>query len=145
MVNRPIPEVMSAESLIGDRVINPDGEDLGKIEEIMIEMDTGKVNYAVLSFGGIMGMGDKLFAIPWHLLRVDPDNRQFVLNIEKERLKTAPGFDKNDWPRMADPEWSREIGGFYGQSQSYQWGRQEKERRRDIPGRRSTDREPIEI
>jgi sporulation protein YlmC with PRC-barrel domain len=145
MVNRPIPEVMSAESLIGDRVINPDGEDLGKIEEIMIEMDTGKVNYAVLSFGGIMGMGDKLFAIPWHLLRVDPDNRQFVLNIEKERLKTAPGFDKNDWPRMADPEWSREIGGFYGQSQSYQWGRQEKERRSDIPGRRSTDREPIEL
>jgi hypothetical protein len=129
---------MSAESLIGDKVINLQGEDLGKIEEIMIEMESGKVDYAVLSFGGIMGMGDKLFAIPWHLLRLDPENRQFILNVDKERLKTAPGFDKNNWPRMADPEWSREINSFYGHG--YQ-----QERRSDEPGRRTSDREPLEL
>jgi sporulation protein YlmC with PRC-barrel domain len=111
----PGPEVMSAESLIGDKVVNTLGEDLGKLEEIMIDMDSGHVNYAVLSFGGLFGIGDKLFAIPWKLLRLDPDNKQFICDIPKDKLERAPGFDKDNWPRMGDRDWGREVHTYYGQ------------------------------
>jgi sporulation protein YlmC with PRC-barrel domain len=133
----PGPDIMSAESLIGDRVVNREGEDLGKIEEIMLETENGRIAYAVLSFGGLMGMGDKLFAIPWNLLQLDAQQRRFILNVSKERLKTAPGFDKNNWPRMADQEWSREIAGFYGQI--VDWIGPGSDRRSNLAGRRTGD------
>jgi sporulation protein YlmC with PRC-barrel domain len=118
----PGPEVLSAESLIGDKVVNPQGEDLGKIEEIMIDMGSGQVNYAVLSFGGIFGIGDKLFAIPWKLLRLDPDNKRFICDIPKDKLERAPGFDKNNWPRMSDRDWGREVHTYYGQDPYWEKG-----------------------
>src|SRR6266545_4609381 len=65
--------VMGASTLTGDSVRNPAGEDLGKIEEIMIDVPTGRVAYAVLSFGGFLGLGDKLFAVPWGNLTLDED------------------------------------------------------------------------
>jgi sporulation protein YlmC with PRC-barrel domain len=133
----PGPDIMSADSLIGDRVVNREGEDLGKIEEIMLETENGRIAYAVLSFGGLMGMGDKLFAVPWNLLQLDTQERRFILNVSKERLKTAPGFDKNNWPRMADTEWSEEIAGFYGQS--VEWVRPGSDRRSNLAGRRTGD------
>ena len=108
----PGPEVMSASSLIGDKVVNFEGEDLGKIEELMIDMDDGRVNYAVLSFGGFLGIGDKLFAIPFQSLRLDTENKQFVLNVDKERLRNAPGFDKHDWPTMSHA-WGEDIHRYY--------------------------------
>ena len=110
----PGPRLMSASTLEGDKVVNSEGEDLGKVEEIMLEVGTGEVAYAVLSFGGVMGMGDKLFAIPWKSLKLDPKNHQFVLDVDKERLKDAPGFDKDDWPDMADPRFRTDVHGFYG-------------------------------
>jgi sporulation protein YlmC with PRC-barrel domain len=113
-IKGPGPEVMSAETLIGDKVVSPAGEDLGKIEEIMIEMESGRVAYAVLSFGGIFGIGDKLFAIPWKLLRLDPENRQFVCHVDKAKLEKAPGFDKTSWPKMTDREWGRKLHSYYG-------------------------------
>src|SRR3569623_2906303 len=67
----PGPQVMAADTLQGDKVVNPKGENLGKIEDIMIDVASGRVAYAVLSFGGILGIGDKLFAIPWHALTLD--------------------------------------------------------------------------
>ena len=110
----PGPEVMGAYTLVGDKVSNAQGENLGKIEEIMIDMASGRVAYAVMSFGGIMGMGEKLFAIPWKSLQLDTANKQFLLNVDKERLKNAPGFDKNAWPRMADERWATEVHTYYG-------------------------------
>ncbi|MBI5440799.1 MAG: PRC-barrel domain-containing protein [Deltaproteobacteria bacterium] len=109
----PGPEVMGANDLVGDHVVNSKGERLGKIEEIMIDMGTGKVAYAVLSFGGILGIGDKLFAIPWSALRLDPANKQFVFDVDKERLDKAPGFDKDHWPHMADMKWAQEIHSYW--------------------------------
>src|SRR5690348_4501619 len=97
--------VMSGSSLTGDRVKNPEGEDLGKVDEIMIDVPTGRVAYAVVSFGGVLGMGTKLFAIPWTSFTLDEDNKCFLLNVPKDRLKAAPGFDKDNWPDMADPNW----------------------------------------
>lgn len=98
----PGPDVMAAETLQGDDVINHQGEKLGSIEDIMLDVTSGKVAYAVLSFGGILGMGDKLFAIPWGALTLDADRKCFVLDVPKDRLQNAPGFDKDHWPAMAD-------------------------------------------
>ena len=109
----PGPFVMAAETLAGDSVVNRDGEDLGTLEHIMIDVRSGRVAYAVLSFGGFLGMGDKLFAIPWSALRIDPPNHRFILDVDKETLKNAPGFDKDHWPSMADEKWAREVHTYY--------------------------------
>lgn len=107
-------KVMSASTLKGDKVINPEGEDLGKVEEFMIDIETGCVAYAVLSFGGIMGMGDKLFAIPMQALTLDEDKKAFILNVPKEKLKKASGFDKHHWPDMATSDFMSETYSFFG-------------------------------
>lgn len=110
--------VLSAGTMIGDKVRNPQGEDLGKLEDIMISTEEGCIEYAVLSFGGVMGMGDKLFAIPWEALQIDTEAKEFVLDVPRDRLEKAPGFDKEHWPDMADPQWGSEIRSYYGYERS---------------------------
>jgi sporulation protein YlmC with PRC-barrel domain len=109
------PRVLSAGTLKGDPVRNAAGEDLGKIEEFMIDLESGRVAYAVLSFGGFLGMGDKLFALPWSALTLNTDQHEFLLNVNKEVLKKAPGFDKNNWPDMTDRTWGAGVHKYYGQ------------------------------
>ena len=113
-MNRPTNVVLSASRVTGDKVRNLRGEELGKIEEVMIDLDHGRVAYAVLSFGGFLGVGGKLFAIPWDALEVDLQEHEFVLDVDKERLDSAPGFDKNHWPQMADRQWATAIHQCYG-------------------------------
>jgi sporulation protein YlmC with PRC-barrel domain len=110
----PGPALMGADTLIGDSVVNAADQDLGDIKEIMLDMQTGQVAYAVLSFGGFLGMGDKLFAVPWQALHLDTVHKRFVLDIDKDRLQNAPGFDKHAWPDMADAQWVQHIHSFYG-------------------------------
>ena len=110
----PGPGLMGATTLVGDDVCNPHGEDVGEIKEIMLDMRNGEVAYAVLSFGGFLGMGEKLFAVPWRALQLDTENKRFVLNVDQDRLKNAPGFHKSNWPDMADQSWAREIHTYYG-------------------------------
>jgi sporulation protein YlmC with PRC-barrel domain len=110
----PGPSLMGADTLLGDSVVNGANDDLGDIKEIMLDMNTGQVAYAVLAFGGFLGMGEKLFAVPWQALHLDTVNHRFVLDVDKERLKTAPGFDKDAWPDMADVQWANQIHSFYG-------------------------------
>lgn len=110
----PGPELMGADTLIGNDVYNQKDEDLGDIKEIMLDMASGRIAYAVLSFGGVLGMGTKLFAVPWSALKLDTVNKRFVLNSEKERLENAPGFDKDSWPNMADATWAQSIHSYYG-------------------------------
>lgn len=106
--------VLSASTLAGDHVQNSAGEDLGKVNEIMIDIPSGKVAYAVLSFGGFLGMGNKLFALPWSALKLDEGKKCFVLDVDKKKLENAPGFDKDNWPDMADTTWRNEIFSYYG-------------------------------
>ena len=106
--------VLSASTLSGDRVRNPAGEDLGKVDEIMIDIPSGRVAYAVVSYGGLLGLGNKLFAVPWSALEVDEDEKCFILNVDKETMENAPGFEKNNWPDMADTTWGSEVYGHYG-------------------------------
>ena len=110
----PGPHLMGAETLIGNDVYNTKEENLGNIKEIMLDMRTGTIGYAVLSFGGFLGMGEKLFAVPWSALKLDTQNKRFILSVDKNRLKDAPGFDADHWPDMVDQTWSNEIHSFYG-------------------------------
>jgi sporulation protein YlmC with PRC-barrel domain len=110
----PSRRVLAASSLAGDSVKNRHGEDLGAITEIMIDIPSGRVAYAVLSFGGFLGMGNKLFALPWSMLTVDEDRKCFVVDIDKTTLENAPGFDKDQWPDMANPAWATKVHTYYG-------------------------------
>lgn len=108
------PQLLSATTLIGDGVRNLQDQDLGKIEDFMIDTNDGRVAYAVLSFGGFMGMGDKLFAVPMDALELDTEDKCFVLDKSKETLKDAPGFDKSNWPDTASSAWRESIHSYYG-------------------------------
>lgn len=105
---------LSASTMMGDTVRNPQGDELGTIKEIMLDVDTGRIAYAVLDMGGFLGFGNKLFATPWMALRLDPEHHEFVLDIAKDRLKDAPGFDQDDWPDFSNREWGIEIYTYYG-------------------------------
>jgi sporulation protein YlmC with PRC-barrel domain len=110
----PGPALMGAGTLMGEDVVNRTDDDLGDIKEIMIDMRTGEVAYAVLSFGGMLGIGTKLFAVPWQALQLDTINKRFVLDVSKDRLESAPGFDPDSWPDMSDATWTSQIHNFYG-------------------------------
>ncbi|MEM6649061.1 MAG: PRC-barrel domain-containing protein [Pseudomonadota bacterium] len=105
--------LLSSSSIHGDSVKNHSGEDLGNIEDLMVNLNDGHIEYAVLSFGGFLGMGDKYFAVPFERLTVDEKNECMVLNVDKELLKDAPGFDKDNWPNFADPTFKQTISSYY--------------------------------
>ncbi|MFN3882948.1 MAG: PRC-barrel domain-containing protein [Nitrincola lacisaponensis] len=105
--------LLSAATITGDEVCNLKNEKLGKIQDIMLDMAEGKIRYAVLSSGGFLGMGDRLFAVPWTALKLDQEQKRFTLDVDTERLKKAPGFNKDKWPNMADPNWNSTIDSYY--------------------------------
>jgi sporulation protein YlmC with PRC-barrel domain len=108
--------VLGATTLTGDRVRNAAGDDLGKVHEIMLDVARGRLAYAVLSFGGFLGIGDKLFAVPWSAMTFDQQAHEFVLDVPREVLESAPGFDKDNWPDMADPGYGSKIFSHYGKT-----------------------------
>jgi len=105
-----------AQDLIGMKVFNTKGEDLGKVDDLVIDAPSGKIRYAALSHGGFLGMGDKLFAVPWDQFKLTRDvakNRvDLVLNVNRETLENAPGFNKSSWPTMANSDWQH-IDQYY--------------------------------
>jgi len=107
------PQVLSADTLKNEKVINAAGENLGNIQDYMIDLETGRIAYCVLSFGGFLGMGDKLFAVPWEAMTLDTDRHCFILDVPQERLKQAPGFDKDHWPGTSDREFQSSVYKFY--------------------------------
>ncbi|KAI3600926.1 antigen (plasmid) [Cupriavidus necator H850] len=124
----PGPVIMAADTLDGNLVLGPGGDKLGKINHIMLDVPRGQIAYAVLSFGGFLGVGTKLFAVPWSALTLDTVRKSFVLGIDKERLEAAPGFDQNHWPSMADPQWATSIHEYYGAPPYWKADRNERER-----------------
>jgi sporulation protein YlmC with PRC-barrel domain len=105
---------LGATTLIHDKVVNLVGQDIGRIEELMIDVTTGRVAYAVMSFGGFMGIRNKLFALPWSAITVDEARKRFVVNVTRESLDTMRGFDKEHWPDLGDLDYA--IGVYR------QWG-----------------------
>lgn len=126
--------VLSASSLAGDSVRNTAGESLGKIEDLMIDIPSGRVAYAVLSFGGFLGMGNKLFAVPWNAFTLDEEHKEFILDVDKKVLENAPGFDKDNWPDMADPSFGKQIYGHYGYTPYWEEEVTIRERDRTLTG-----------
>jgi len=106
--------LLSASTLSSDDVYNPKGEKLGSIKELMLDIESGRVCYAVLSFGGFLSLGEKLFAVPWSALKVDTENKRLIMDTDEERLKNAPGFDSDNWPNMADSTWEKNVHAYYG-------------------------------
>ncbi len=110
--NTPV-KVLTASSVIGDKVENFNGDDLGHIKDVMLNMQTGCTEYVVLQYGGFLGMGEKYFAVPFRTLALNPANRSFVLNREKDYLKNAPGFDKDHWPETNSRHWD-DVNEYWG-------------------------------
>jgi hypothetical protein len=139
--DHPYRAVLSAGTLKGDRVRNPAGDDLGKIEDIMLDVRSGRVAYAVLTFGGFLGMGNKLFAIPWQALTLNERDHEFILDVDKGVLENAPGFDKDNWPDMADPDWGKQMYNYYGYEPYWEeTGRTDDMDRREREGTFDRDR-----
>lgn len=101
-------------SVLGAKVVNARREHLGKIEDVVIDSRNDTIAYAILSFGGFLGIDDKHFALPWQALDFDVAEKVAILNVEKERLENAPGFEKDKWPDMTDAVWAAEIHRHYG-------------------------------
>jgi sporulation protein YlmC with PRC-barrel domain len=107
--------VVLASKVIGEAVINRQNENLGKINEVVFDARSGHLAYAVLSFGGFLGMGNKLFALPWGAFEFSATENKLILNVDKEKLKSAPGFDPAaKWPDFADRTWGNGIYKYYG-------------------------------
>jgi sporulation protein YlmC with PRC-barrel domain len=103
---------LAATMLRGRQVINYDNENLGTIEDFILDTSTGRFGYAVLSCVGIAGK-EKLFPVPLHALTVDTDGGRFMLNADRETLSYAPGFGPGEWPDTADPGWRSDVKRFY--------------------------------
>ena len=105
--------ILSAHTLSGDKVVNSAGEELGHIEDFMLDLESGRIRYAVLSFGGVLGVGDKLFAVPPEALTIDSANKRLLLDFDKEHLTNAPGFDKDNWPDFANEQFGQQVYDHY--------------------------------
>jgi sporulation protein YlmC with PRC-barrel domain len=104
---------VKASSVIGTSVVDTKDESLGDIKEIVIDPSTGRVAYAVVSFGGFLSVGEKLFAIPFSAFKYNKAENEYVLDVSKERLKAAPGFDAAHWPSLAEEKWNRDVHKYY--------------------------------
>jgi len=113
--DRELPwSLIRGNMFIGADVENPQGQNLGDIKDIVIDRASGRIAYAVVSFGGFLGMGEKLFAVPWGAFsQPKADKQTFVLDVDKDRLKNAPGFDAHNWPQMASREWVTSLYSYY--------------------------------
>lgn len=111
--------LLSTSSIQNTNVVNPQGESLGSIEDLMIDPETSRVQYAVLDFGGFLGIGDKFFAVPLEVFQIDRANERFVLDVPKDRFESAPGFPKNDWPQRPDPAFVENVYDYYGHRDLY--------------------------
>jgi hypothetical protein len=106
--------------LLGSTVKNPQGQALGAIKDLVISPEDNRVVYAVLAFGGVLGIGGQFFAIPLSALKPAAEAKTFVVEIDPERLRTAPEFNQDNWPQMTDPQWITSVYTFYGLQPSWQ-------------------------
>jgi len=110
--------IVDSEDIVGCKVENPQGENLGKIESFKLDLSEGRVIYCVLSFGGFLGMGEKLFPVPIEAISFRTNDKgnveRCILDVNKETLKNAPGYDKDTLPSTADRSYATSIYSYYG-------------------------------
>jgi sporulation protein YlmC with PRC-barrel domain len=105
---------LSATSIIGDRIENPEGEELGSIDNLMVNVHSGEIEYAVVEFDSFLGIGGKLFAIPFTELKLNAEKKVFILHRDKEYLRNSPGFDRTHWPDTNDHSYFDNVKMYYG-------------------------------
>src|SRR5437868_1536080 len=110
----PDSKVFKASTILGMKVQDTEGKRVGDIKDLVIDPADGSIGYAVLDFGGFLGIGDKYFAVPWEALQWTRDRKAIVLDVSKKDLKQAPGFDKNHWPDLGSEEQALVIYEYYG-------------------------------
>lgn len=108
------PRMLTASKLLGSKVLNRQDETLGQIDDIVFDVPRGVIAYAAMASGGFLGLGERLFAVPWTALIYDAGRECFVINAQKESFEHAPGFDKDRWPTEAGAEWHEQVHRHYG-------------------------------
>ena len=103
-----VGKVNKASGLIGMDVRNPENQKLGEIKDLVVDLHSGKIAYAVLSVGGFLGIGDKYVAVPPSAFSVAPEQDRLVLNADKVKIQNAPSFAKTSWPDLHSPAWTTE-------------------------------------
>jgi hypothetical protein len=103
--------------IIGAKVEDPSGKNIGKIEDVMVDA-SGRMPFAVLSFGGFMGVGEKWYAVPWNAMHVERDRdsqdvKRIVMDVSKDTLDRAPSFTKERWPDTRDSQWTRDTQKYW--------------------------------
>jgi sporulation protein YlmC with PRC-barrel domain len=111
----PAPRLLAISALKGSRVGNFAGEDLGKVDDLVIDIASGRLGYVIVAQGGFLGIGDKLFAVPWELFTVRAADHEFLLDVEREMLLDAPSFERSHWPDMSDDAWASAIHSHFAQ------------------------------
>lgn len=106
--------IPATDYIIGCKMVNAQNENIGKVEDLAIDAFAGRVAYAILSFGGFLGVGNKYFAIPWNAFRFNLSDKTALLNVDKRLLENAPGFDKDNWPNFSDMALGSRIYSHYG-------------------------------
>ena len=118
--------ILRVSEVIGTTVENTQGDNLGDIHDVVVDPSDSSIAYAVLAAGGFLGLGEKYFAIPWRAFQMvtDDDDKteveRMILDADKDRMQNAPGFDKDNWPDMANPEWGQTVHTYYGQQDYWQ-------------------------
>ncbi len=111
-------KTVRASEVIGMNIYNPEGEDVGEVNDIVLDPNTGKMRYAAVTYGGFLGIGDELFAVPWEAFQCtqdpeDPEEHRLTLDVSKEQLEGAQGFNQDNWPNFADPNFAQELDKRY--------------------------------
>jgi len=121
-----------ASELIGMNVKNRENEKVGEVKDLIVDLHSGRVAYAIVSSGGILGVGDKLVAVPARSFEYSDTDKKLVLNVDKQTLADAPRFEKDRWPDMSDLRWNTEVYQYYGQDPYWSHGRENVRSRTDI-------------
>lgn len=107
-------DLISSEKVEGTAVMNRQGEKIGTIESVMIEKRSGKVAYAVMSFGGFLGIGNRHHPVPWNTLVYDTNLRGYVIDADRARLEGAPAYEGGETPDWSDRRWGQRVHEYYG-------------------------------
>ncbi|MXP62165.1 PRC-barrel domain containing protein [Roseomonas sp. M0104] len=113
---RASSHLISSDRVEGTAVYDPSGNRLGSIETLMIDKVSGTVEYAVLSFGGFLGIGSSHYPLPWNKMRYDIGLGGYVVDVTEEQLKGAPSFHREETVDWSDASWGEKVRGYYGPS-----------------------------
>jgi len=140
--NTQISSQLTANELIGKKVKNAQDEDLGKVQDLIVSLDSGRVPYAVIAHGGAFGTGRTKTAVPINCLQCSSDGKTLILSATKEQLQAASKTPTGAWSPAANAEWARTVDGFYGEPAAYTMDRNDRQRFQDSTGTRQFVRDP---